>query len=289
MQSKRSSLIGIGWFVLSLLVSSVNDILAKYLSSNLPTLEISFFRFFFGTLSLLPIIGFYGISSIKTRRFSIHFIRGFLLVIAISLWTYGLRYSQVTTATIISFTIPMFILIMAPLFLKEYVSNSLWMATILGMIGILITLNPKDVQFNAMSMMFIIAAMIFASLDIINKKYSIKESLLSMIFYSSLVTSLVGMIPLYFQWVKPNGPDILCLILLGICSNLILFCLLKSFRLINASRVAPFRYLELIISIILAYLIFGDIPTQNMYLGSALIIPCALYVESYKEKGCKNK
>ena len=273
--------IGISWFVLSLAISSVNDIIGKYVSANIPPLETAFFRFLFGTFSLIPFILYKGLKSIKTSRPTLHFIRGLFLAVAIFLWIKGLSSSQVTTATIISFTIPIFILILAPIFLGEKVSIKLWIATIVGLIGIIITLNPGDFNFNTDSLLFVIATMLFASLDIMNKKYIIKESMLSMLFYSSLVTVILALFPILINWrmwQTPKITDLFYLMVLGIGSNAILYCLLKAFRLVKASSVAPFRYLELLFSLGFGYVVFNDLPGYTAYIGASLIIPCSLYI-----------
>ena len=274
-------LIGISWFILSLLISSVNDIIGKYVSANISPLETAFFRFLFGTLSLIPFIFYNGLESIKTSRPLLHFIRGLFLTIAIFLWIKGLSTSQVTTATIISFTIPIFILILAPIFLGEKVSMKLWVVTIIGLVGIMIILNPSRLSFNINSLLFVVATILFASLDIINKKYIIKESMLSMLFYSSLVTAILGSLAIFIStatWQTPKIRDLIYLMLLGFGSNAILYCLLKAFRLVKASSVAPFRYLELLISLGLGYAVFHDLPNYTAYIGASLIIPCSLYI-----------
>ena len=273
--------IGISWFILSLLISSVNDIIGKYISTNISPLETTFFRFLFGTISLIPFIFYSGLRSIKTSRPLLHFIRGLFLAIAIFLWIKGLSTSQVTTATIISFTIPIFILILAPIFLGEKVSIKLWVVTIIGLIGIIITLNPSKLSFNTNSFLFVIATVLFASLDIINKKYIIKESMLSMLFYSSLVTTILAFFPIFMNraiWQTPRASDLLYLMVLGVGSNAILYCLLKAFHLVKASSVAPFRYLELLFSLGLGYVVFNDLPNYTAYIGASLIIPCSLYI-----------
>ena len=273
--------IGISWFILSLFISSMNDIIGKYVSASISPLETAFFRFLFGTLSLVPFILYGGLKSIKTSRPNLHFIRGLFLAIAIFLWIKGLSTSQVTTATIISFTIPIFILILAPIFLGEKVSLKLWVVTIIGLIGIIITLNPSDLNFNMDSLLFVVATVLFASLDIINKKYVIKESMLSMLFYSSLVTTILGLFPVVINWrvwQMPKATDLFYLMILGAGSNAILYCLLKAFRLVKASSVAPFRYLELLFSLGLGYIVFNDLPGYTTYIGALLIIPCSLYI-----------
>ena len=68
------------------------------------------------------------------------------------------------------------------------------------------------------------------------------------------------------------------LMVLGVGSNLILFCLLKAFYLVKVSSVAPFRYLELLISIALGYLVFSELPPIHTYIGALIIIPSSLYI-----------
>ena len=270
--------IGISWFFLSLIISSFNDIIAKYLSSNISPLEISFYRFLFGTISLLPFIFYNGINSIKTSRLILHFIRGLFLAIAIFLWIVGLKSSQVTIATIISFTIPIFMLILAPIVLKETVSLKLLGITFVGIIGIIITISPNNINFTINSWLFVVAAMLFASLDIINKKYIIQETMLSMLFYSSLFTTIFLFLPLNFKLIIPQTIDLTLLIFLGVNSNLILFCILKAFNLVKVSGLAPLRYLELLFSGLLGYFVFNDIPNIHMLLGTLVIIPTSLYI-----------
>ena len=278
----RSRLEGYLWFFTSLFISAINDVLVKYVSSALPPLEVSFFRFFFGTISLLPLVFFYGLKSIETQRSYIHIARGILLFIGISLWTYGLKNSQVVVATIVSFTIPFFTLLLARFFLKEQVSTKLWIVTIIGFLGVIITTNPQNMRFDLMSTVFVVASLIFAIIDIINKKYSNEESMLSMLFYSCLITAVLGLITVIPVWQMPRTKDLILLSILGTLSNAILFCIIKAFRTIEVSKTSVLRYFELIISVVLAYFIFGYLPNLAIYLGALIIIPCSFYIERNK-------
>ena len=271
--------VGIAWFLFSLAISSINDIIAKYISTiNLSSLEISFYRFLFGTISLLPIILFYGFKSIETSYIKLHLLRGLLLSLAIYLWINGLQSSQVAVATTISFTIPIFVLILAPIILKESVPIKLWIITLISLVGIYITLSPHNIKFTSNSYQFVIAAILFATLDVINKKYITKETMLCMLFYSSLFTTIILFIPLSNGFKIPAIRDIFCFIILGIGSNVILFCILKAFNIVKASVLAPLRYMELLFSISLGYLIFNDLPDYNMLVGASIIIPTSLYI-----------
>ena len=92
-------LIGIAWFIVSLAISAINDIIIKYISTtDFSPFEISFYRFFFATINLIPFILFYGLKSIKTSHIKLHFLRSLLLSLAIYLWIGGLKSSQVALA-----------------------------------------------------------------------------------------------------------------------------------------------------------------------------------------------
>ncbi len=286
--SKRAVFfVSVAWFILSLVVSVSNDVLSKGLGSTMPAVQVAFFRFLFSTITLLPFMLYYGRSSFATQRPMVHVLRGSLLFFGITLWCYGLTVVPIAAATVINFTIPLFTLFLAALFLKERVGWNRWFATIVGFIGIYIVLSPGSVNFHSWSLMLLISSFMFAALDVINKKFVVKEGMLSMLFYSALITTILGIIPAWYVWQAPTLHDLMLLFALGAGANLILFLLLKAFSLVDASALVPFRYLEFIMSSIAGYLFFAEYPANEILLGAFVIIPASFfvaYVEARKQK-----
>jgi len=270
--------LGIAWFILSLFISNLNDILMKHLGSNLHPTQVAFMRFLFGTLSLLPFMLYGGLASFQTSRISIHIVRGLLLFLGISVWCFGLGIVPILSATLLTFTIPFFVLIMAPIFLGEKVKKSLWVATFLGFLGVYFVLNPHAEDFNVFSIVMLISALLFATLDIINKKFVSKESMLSMLFYSALFTTILGALPAYYYWRSMSDIQILLLAVLGAFGNLILYCILKAFAYVRASDVSPYRYLELVVSAFTGFVLFNEAPTMHTIVGAIIIIPSTFYI-----------
>jgi S-adenosylmethionine uptake transporter len=264
------------WFVASLIISSVNDILMQKLGGNYSSSQVVFLRFLTSTIMLLPIVFYYGKSSIKSSHYGIHVLRGALLFVGIGLWGKSLQVIPVTTATIISFTIPVFVMILAAIFLKEKVDRNRIVPAILGFIGVTIVLNPTSINFHPAALLLLAAAVCFAMLDIINKKFVVEETTLAMMLYSNIVTTTLGIVPALLNWVTPSGHDILLFIILGCGANLILFCLLKAFARADASFLAPFRYLELLFSAGIAFLLFNYVPSLNTVIGALIVIPAML-------------
>ncbi len=269
---------GIIFYIFHIIVSVTNDVIMKYLSFSLPFSQIVFMRVLLGSLFLIPIIIKENPKYLKTKRLPLHTIRGFLLFVSLSAWAYGLSKSHISVATTMDFTVPIFVLILAPIFLKEKVPIRLWITTLIGFFGILIALNIPSQNFDLNSFTFLISSFIFAILDIINKKYIIKEPILTMLFYSALIASLFTFIPAMIYWQTPTIHDILILFVLGIGGNLLLYFLLKALSLTKASILAPFRYLEFVISLLTGFLIFNETPTKANILGAMIILPCSLYI-----------
>lgn len=288
MNKRTKYTIGIGWFLLSIFIGAANDACMKYLGQGIHPIQTTFVRFLFGTLTLLPFMIFYGKNSFKTERLWLHISRGSLLFGAIALWCYGLTTAQMPLVTTLSFTIPLFTLILAKFFLKERVDWSRSLATITGFVGILtVSLEPKTISFTSESFFLLLAAIMFAGLDILNKKFITKESTLATLFYTALFTMILGAIPAYQVWTPLSGNQILLLCLLGGGANLLLYCLLKAFSYIDAAALAPFRYVELIPSVGFGYFLFGDIPSTAVFIGALIIIPSTLFI-IYKETTTKN-
>jgi len=278
----------ITWFVLSLLSSTANDIISKYIGLRLYSSEVIFFRFLFSIITLLPFILYYGKDTLKTSHPYIHLIRGGLLFFGMVAWTYGLTITHVTTATVISWVIPLFTMILASFFLNENIIWQRWVVTVLSFIGIVVILNPRAIDFNPYTLIFVAASIAFSILDIINKKYVIEESILSMLFYSALVTAILSMSLTIYYWQTPKLKEIALLFILGGSANLILFFILKAFTLSDITALAPYRYLELIFSSIAAYFIFDEIPIQNTLIGALILILATLFI-IYSEKKVINK
>lgn len=284
----RSYFIGVCWFILSLMSSSLNDVISKYAGMRLHSYEITFFRFMFGTITLIPFVLYYGSNTLKTARPLIHFFRGLLLFLGMAAWTYGLSIAPVTTATVISFTIPLFVLVLGVFFLQENIIWQRWLVTIVAFVGLVITLNPQAAEFNPNILVFIAAAASFAILDILNKKFVVQETMISMLFYSAMITALLALPFAMQHWLMPTAQELFLLFILGASANLILFFLLKAFALADATALAPYRYIELVVSAIIAYLVFQEIPTKATIIGSLVVIPSTLFI-IYSEKKQLNK
>lgn len=277
---------GVLWFLVSITIGVTNDIISKYIGHAIPSFEIVFFRFLFGTITLLPFIIMQGKKSLYTSNKYIHLLRGSLLFVGILIWTYCIKYVHISTATVINFTIPIFVLFLARIILKEKVGIEKIIASIVGFIGVIIIVyKPEAINNN--DIMILGASFLFALLDVINKKYVVQESMIAMLIYSNIVVMFASLPITLFNWVLPTYDQFMLLFLLGIGANLLLYCILKAFSMADASFLAPFRYTEVIISGILGFVFFNEVPSYSLLMGCLFIIPSTLFILRYGRTSSK--
>ena len=284
----KNSIKAVVWFILSLVASVGNDSMTKLLNSSMSASTVSFWRFTFSTAILLPVVLFYGPKSISTKRVGLHLVRGAILSLAMSLWAYGIKFVPISTVTLMSFTVPMFTIIMASIFLKEGISAGTILATIIGFSGSLFTLSPNGISFSLVSVVFIIASISFATLDIINKSLlNTGEKTMPMLFYSNFFSAIFAFFVPGVE-MSVSDHDIVLLFALGLGANLILFFIVKAFSIAKASFLAPIRYLELVISAIVGLSFFGEGLSLNIVIGGGMIILSSLLIDKkFKIDGCK--
>jgi S-adenosylmethionine uptake transporter len=250
----------------------------KYLSASIHPTQITFLRFAIATTWLIPAMIFSGKKTFSTAIPWVHCCRGGLLFLAMALWCVGLRKSTLPLASVLGFSIPLFLLILAKIFLHERISAGRWLATTIGFFGIIIAIEPRCGHFHSSAIPLIFSAILFASIDILNKKFARRESLLATLFYTALATAAFSAIPAFFHWHPMAMSDWLLAVALGVCANLLYFCIIRSLRLIDVSVTAPYRYVEFIFSNFTGYFIFKEIPSPLVFIGVAAIIPSTLYI-----------
>jgi S-adenosylmethionine uptake transporter len=277
--SNYQYLIAVSWFIGSLILDNINDVIMKYVGNNISAYEIIFFRFLFGSIMLAPFYMKRRIAvSPQPGMLFIHFIRGTILFAGMVIWCEGLKYVNITTATSINFTIPFFVLILASLFLKEELSLIKIVATCIGFAGAFIVVHDENMKINLSCIMLLISAFLFAVLDVINKYLVKSESKVDLMFFSEVTVLILATLPAINNWVTPTYSDILLLGILGMTGNLILLCLLHAFSFLDISALAPFRYTEIIISAMFGYLIFSEIPTFTTLIGAVIILTSTMVV-----------
>jgi len=285
--------------ILAMLFFSVNDSTIKFLSDSYALHQIVFVRsiigIVFGLVVIAPLTG--GIAQLRTRRLHLHLIRGSFVVFANMMFFLGLAALPLAEAVAIFFISPLIIATFSVLFLGERVGPRRWAAIVVGLIGVLVIVQPGTAAFQAASLFPLTAAFGYASLHIMTRHLGRTESATALAFYIQvtfvIAATLIGLALGHGQFAGGHGPsleflfrgwiwlsaaDLPLLVLVGMTSALGGFFISYAYRASEAAIVAPFEYVAMPVAIVMGYLIFDELPGLTDWIGIALIIGGGLFL-----------
>jgi drug/metabolite transporter (DMT)-like permease len=250
----------------------------KVLAGHLPVLEVGFLRCFMSLFALVPILGHHGLSAFKTNHPKTHITRIVCATFGVLLAIYGLQTLELATAVSLSFTRPLFMIVLAHFLLNEPVQWRRGLATVMGFIGVLIVLGPSDVSDIPGAVATLTAAAFIAgSLAVIRKQAGVDGPATIMAWYS-IGTCCTTLVPALFVWQWPTMHDALPLAALAVLGSGGQYMIVRAFAEGEATVVNPIDYSQLIMATIIGFVAFGELPTIWTFVGSAVIIASTLYI-----------
>ena len=127
----------------------IMDGIAKYLSADLPVLQITWARYFFTVFFTLPIMFFlFKKYLVWTKKPKLQFLRGLILLIANICFFYSISVISLAKALTLAFIAPLIVTSFSPFFLGEKVGYRRWLAVIIGFVGSLVVIRPGFVEIN---------------------------------------------------------------------------------------------------------------------------------------------
>lgn len=270
---------GIALILLSTVFLGCSDITAKYLSTSLPSIQITWIRFLTFALMFTPVmLPASPLYAMRTQRLGLHVMRGAALLGSSLFFITGLRFLPIAEASATGFVAPLFVTALSIVFLGEKVGMRRWFATALGLIGVLIILRPGTSAFHLAVFFPVVSAACWAGTLILTRMMSGREAVITTMAYSSLtgLAILTAMVP--FVWVTPSWTAIALGIFIGVASTAGQWIVVLAYRYGDASVLAPFSYTQLLWVSILGFFIFGEVPDVWTVVGAAFIVASGLYI-----------
>ena len=264
------------------------DGLAKYLSLEMPVIQVIWARYFFMVIITVPI--FFFISKKKIffpKNLLIQFIRSIFLFLSTICFFYAISVLSLAEALTLAFIYPMISTLLSSILLNENVGFRRWIAVIIGFIGALIVLRPGLEIIHLASFAGLGTGVAYAFYIISTKKLSNDNPFLTLTF-SGLVGAVIISIFVPFVWVMPTYQQWLIMIIMAAVGTLGHFFLILSLKFADASKLAPLGYFEIVTNIIIGYYFFQDFPDKWIWFGLIIIISSGIYI-SFREQINKNK
>ncbi len=191
----------------------------------------------------------------------------------------ALALVPLSTATVILQATPLVVVAAAALVLKERVGLIRWVSIALGLIGVVIIIDPRGDSFTPAVLFAVLGMLGFAGRDFTSRMAPITVGTITLGFYGFLAVLVAGVG--YSVWdetpfVQPDATTSLYLlasVAIGLCGY---SSLMKAMRTGEVSFVTPFRYTRLLFGVGLGLGFFGERLTENTVVGSLLILVAGL-------------
>ena len=277
---------------MSIVLLSTMAACVKHLGSAIPVGETIFVR---GVISAIVLAAIAwrteGLHLLKTRNLRSHALRSASGTVSMFCWFTALTLIPFADFTAISFTAPMFLTILAMVFLGERIHAYRWTALIIGLVGVLIMIGPH-LSFGAGSSLGSLAALgaaLFAAFAMTSlRAMSGGEHAITITFYFSLTFMLCAALTAIQGWPMPTPAQSLLIVLAGLFGVFGQLLMTYSYRYAEASTIAPLEYASLIMSLILGYVFFDEIPHLSVWIGAPLVI-CAGLIVLWREHFLKKQ
>ena len=257
----------------------IMDGFAKYLSSTLPVLQITWSRYFFTIVITLPImLVFFRKNLTWTDQPKLQLIRGLLLFCANILFFYSISIISLAKALTLAFIAPLIVTALSPFLLGEKVGFRRWTAVVTGFIGSLIVIRPGFVELNLASIAALGTGVLYGFYLIITRKLHDSDNPLLTLLLTGIVGCVLGSIIMPTVWVSPTITEWYMMFAIGFFASLGHLFIILSLRYADASKLAPFGYFEIVTNIIIGYYFFNHFPDSWTFLGLFIIISSGIYL-----------
>lgn len=274
----------IGLIVITVFLFSTQDAIAKNLIQTYPPIQIVWARYASQTIATIVILFPIMRSVLQTKNIGIQLLRSTFLFGATFCFFSSLKYLQLAQVNAIFQVAPLFVTALSVLVLRESVGIRRWGGVFFGMLGALIIIRPVGPSFSYTLMLPIGAALSYASYLIATKYLSSEEAASTNFLYTSLIGFVIASLLVPGTWTPIITSDLFTFMSFGLLGALGHLFIILAFRIIDASFLAPFTYLQLIFASFWGFHLFSEIPDQFTVFGGVLIVISGFYVWFREQK-----
>ena len=256
-------------------------VLIRLASHTVDNPTIVFFRNAIGLLVLTPFLLTQGIDHLKTSRIWMHAWRSVVGLIAMYGFFYAIAHLKLSNAMVFTYSSPIFIPLVAWLFLKEKMTVYMVLAAVLGFVGVIMVTKPDTGLFNGLSVIGIGSSFLAAMAFVTVRALTDTEPVTRIVFYFCFIGTLLSAIPMLWLWRSYSMHELILLCSAGALATLSQICLSKAYSFAPAGQIGPANYLAIIFAGIWAATLWGEYPDFLSIIGMVVILLALLLCTPY--------
>lgn len=294
MQTPANQTRGIQFMLVGSMLLPFMDAAAKTLGETLGSSTIVLARFAFQTLFLLPFV-WHKLYIPRATELILHIKRALGLSVATLLFFTSIQVMPIVDALAVFFVMPLIVTLLAPWVLGETVGWRRIAAVAIGLIGAVLIIKPGHALFGIHALLPLGTALSFSFYLMYTRKLARSNEeggaepvpAIMMQFWSGLIGTILIFVTILvlqpldlpvFNLIWPESWQWQRLVLVGLIAAIGHLILTAAFKYADASILAPFQYVELIIAALLGWYLFDDIPTATTVIGTLILVASGMYI-----------
>ena len=214
----------------------------------------------------------------KTKNLKLQILRSLLSVIESGCFILGFRFLGLADVHSIAALTPAIVVVFSVILLKEKVTSNIWIAILIGFIGVLIIMRPGLSVFDSKSLIALSGAFFLALYQIATRKTSEYDSNETSLFFTAIIGIIVMGCISFFYWQPITFNFIIFFVGIGFFYSIGLYFQIIALSKARASVIQPFHYTLVFWAIIFGYIFYNDFPDYLTIIGALTIAVSGIYV-----------
>lgn len=277
---------GILFALATTIVASTAGAASKWISHEVPVPIIVLSQYIISMLVLLPWIARHPLAKLKTQHLKTHVIRGLAGWLCFFTYFAALSKTPLVDVSLLRNAAPIFVPIIAWLWVQERVPARRWIPIFIGLIGIILVLQPGGTDINIGHLWGLLSGLTLAASMVGTRVLSKTDSTAVILFYYMLISLLLSIPFSIYYWQPIPLWTLPYLLFNGISVFLAMWLYTKAYSYAKPSVVSPIGYFSVILSGLLGWLVWRHVPSSTAFAGTLLIISAGaltLYIANRKE------
>jgi len=266
-----------GWMTGAIASFTLMGVAGRELSTEVDTYGILFFRSVVGLLVVATLLQLNGWHLARTRRLRTHLFRNIVHYGGQFGWFFGISLLPLAQVFALEFTVPIWGLLLASVFLKEQLTPARIGAVVIGLAGLIVILRPGFIPISVAVVAVLAGALCYAISHIVTKSLVADDAPLAILFYMTIVQLPIGLVAAWPTLTLPSASLWPWVVIVGLTALSAHYCLAKALASGDASIVLPIDFLRLPVIAIVAALLYGEAIDTWLFIGAALMVAGNLY------------
>ncbi|MCA8928529.1 MAG: DMT family transporter [Alphaproteobacteria bacterium] len=268
------------WIMMAAVWLTAMAVTIKVLGKTMSPWQIVLLRSVFALVIIMPALARQGgFGRLRTKRPHVHLLRAVVGFCGFTSMVFAVTHLDLALFTTLGFTRILFIILLALLFLGETLNIRRAAATVVGFLGVVITMQPgANGGIDHWVLVALGSALFAAGVSTTIKTLTRTEAPITILVWAYGLMALLAAGPALYDWRMPDPHEFLLVAMIGVFTTLGQSCTVMGLRAGDATAVAPFDYTRLLYAAAIGFVVFGEVPTLTTLLGGAVIVGSTLYI-----------